>query len=162
MPRRGSLGTRPAERCSCEPWPGLAVFERFRPTPARWRSASRPHVARRVDSAGGLARIGPHAQEVCVGLRGEERGECQRNCVAQCGCPEGTTFCPDDGLCYNLQTNNCHCADVRVSGGSPCGGVCPGSGKGRCCGGGVCGGASDCPIPFTEGYCTAGIPPRGA
>jgi hypothetical protein len=87
------------------------------------------------------------AQEGCAGVRGEERGECQRNCVAQCGCPEGTTFCPDDGLCYNLQTNNCHCADVRVSGGSPCGGVCPGSGLGRCCENGLCttGTPTECP-----------------
>src|SRR5215204_385037 len=60
--------------------------------------------------------------EECAGLTGPAKGECLRTCAAWCSCPRGYTYCPEDQLCYNLLTNNCHCADPAVSGGSPCGG----------------------------------------
>jgi hypothetical protein len=108
------------------------------------------------------------AQGECAGLQGQAKGECMRSCTGQCGCPTGYTFCPDDGLCYDLLTNNCHCADPDVSGGSPCGGFCGESTFGRCCENGICSSSppsATCPVPplpSTEGYCTAGIRPRTA
>ncbi len=68
------------------------------------------------------------------------------------GCPAGLTNC--GGLCFDLQTDNCNCG--------ACGNVCAGSGLGRCCGSGVCGGvgARSCPAPPDPEYCQEGIPPR--
>jgi hypothetical protein len=100
------------------------------------------------------------AQVTCAGLTGQARGECQRSCAAQCACPAGFTFCPDDGLCYDLLTNNCHCGDPRLAPTTPqCGGQCAGSGLGHCCVAGVCetGGPSLCPRIGDPEYCTPGI-----
>jgi hypothetical protein len=80
-------------------------------------------------------------------------------------CPQGYTLCPDDGLCYDLQTNNCHCADPRASGGTPnpCGGRCGFDMGTRCCVEGVCVArepSSTCPLPPDPTYCTEGIRPQ--
>jgi hypothetical protein len=101
----------------------------------------------------------------CADLKGQAKGDCMRACTGQCGCPPDTTFCPDDGLCYNLKTNNCHCADPLASGGipNPCGGRCgfePGT---RCCVEGVCIAQSPrptCPPPGEATYCTEGVRPH--
>ena len=72
---------------------------------------------------------------------------------AQPNCPSGYTLC-DDGLCYDLQTNNCNCG--------ACGNRCAGSERGRCCKKGRCTRPKRkeiCPLPDDPNYCQLGISP---